>query len=106
MCLQLRCVNNGSTDAHWWFKKEKSNMACKQTTSYEDCNQSTNSTKMKGENMRAGGCRGEISPHVVDRLYKKRKVADRIDGGWIERVDGGGEGGWMQCMIRGREGLH
>lgn len=21
MCLQLLCVNNGSTDAHWWFQK-------------------------------------------------------------------------------------
>lgn len=78
-------------------------MAWEQTTSYEDCNQSTNSKKkMKGENMRVGG----ISPHVVDRLNKKSKVADRIEGGWIERVEGAGEGGWMQCVIRGRERLH
>lgn len=21
MCLQLLCVNNGSTDAHWWFQR-------------------------------------------------------------------------------------
>lgn len=70
--------------------KKKSHMAYKQTTSYENCNQSTNCEEMKREG-------SKVDSLVVGWVHKKRKVADRVDGGRIVGVDGGDEG-------EGREG--
>lgn len=55
---------------------KKSHMVCKQTTPYENCNQRTNSKKIR---RKTPGRRVKAGTLVVDRGKQKGKVRDRID---------------------------